>query len=278
MLSSLDWVRLLLGFVGTLAYTMVGITIGKRRISDEAVLGMRAFQAWWFGLAVLTLFAPLMNLLDLLPADANLLTVRIFLLEAVLVLLMLAVGGLVYYLFYVYVGKRWVVWPVAAYAFAELVLLQTIIVQAHPIDYGAHCPGGGFCYEHEFSGTPLASVLSYSLTVPILIGAVAYFALFFRVEERAQKRRVAMVAGALVFWFGSSFLASLIKGRFETTEGSGAEVSLNEWVYWRSVVSPLISLTAALIIYLAYRRHGGEATRTHERRGARPGSSPDAEG
>jgi len=248
----LTWIRLLLGVVGTVVYFLVGVTVGQKRTAKESAPGIRAFQLWWFGLATLTLFAPLMKALDVVTGTTGLLTFRIFLLEMLIILLMLAVGGLLYYLVYVYTGAAWTLWPVALYVLVETAWLVTIIDQAHITGYGPDCPGEAFCYERDLSGTSASTILSLSLVLPILLATIAYFALFFRVDQRVQKVRVAMVAGSLALWFGSSLVASLIQGTFETMDGTVARTTLSQSLYWTSIVSPMIGLAASLVIYWAY--------------------------
>lgn len=252
MVADLSWVRLTLGLAGTVVYCLVGIEIGRRRTSREGIPGMRAFQFWWFGLALLTIFTPLTATLDAFTVG-DLLTLRIFLLHLVILVLMLAIGGLLYYLLYVYVGKPWVIWPVVAYAFLEAAWILTVISQAHIIGYGPGCPSGGYCYERPVAGSTASTLLSLTFSVPILLATLGYFSLYFRVETPVQRRRVAMVAGALFLWFGAGIVASFIYGNFENADGVVERIALNRSPYWTFVVSPLVSLSAALVIYWAYR-------------------------
>lgn len=255
MAPDLTVYRMGLALAATVVYVAVGVVVGRRQVSRESLVANRSFQAWWFGLAVITLFNPLMVFLDGLETQTgkSYFSFRLLLFQFILVGIILAIGCLVYYLLYVYSGRTGVFWPVAAYHLVILAWLMFLIANAHPQDYGPHCPQQSWCYEKEFAGTPAARWIGLSIILPIVLSAVAYFALFFRVEGRAQRYRIAMVGGALLFWFGSSLVAQFIRGNFENANGVVTDITLNQWVYWSQIISPTISVLSALAILLAYR-------------------------
>lgn len=79
------------------------------------------------------------------------------------------------------------------------------------------------------------------LVFPQIIGGLAYFTLYFRVKDPAQKYRIALVAWSIIIWFASAFLASI----------SG----LAQFDWWQ-IVSRLIGLGAALATLMAYQPPG----------------------
>lgn len=252
MATPLEWTRLALGIMGAVVYILVGTAVGGRPTSLDAKLGMRAFQTWWFGLATLTLSGPLFFIMDAAWPDGQAFGFQIFVLNLVIIILVAALAGLLYYLLFVYTGNHAVLWPVLAYALLMTAWLVTLIMQANPIGYGEGCENGGFCYEHKPTGESTSLLLSLSLFVPILLATCAYFLLYFRVTEPLQRRRIAMVAGALLGWFGTSLAASLITIQAANADGVVETMRLNNWPYWR-VISSLVSLAAALVILWAYR-------------------------
>ncbi|MEA3203857.1 MAG: hypothetical protein QOI63_1537, partial [Thermoplasmata archaeon] len=69
------------------------------------------------------------------------------------------------------------------------------------------------------------------------MGAAAAYALLYRkAEDRTQRYRIALVAGSIVVWFGSSALAA------------GANIRGLTW----QVASLLLALAAGFAILLAY--------------------------
>jgi len=250
-LSSLDLVRLVLSLASTGVYAAVGVVVGRRAVSRESLPANRGFQFFWYSLAFLTLFTPLTYLLqDVFSAHF---LAYLYILEFLLIVIVAAIGALTYYLLYVYTGRSWVFWPVAGYHLLLLTWLMGLIASLQPYAYDPTNPAcnGGLCY-HNQSSELSSSALGLSLILPILIATVMYFALIFRVTEPEQRRRIGMVSAALFAWFGSSLLGSIIHGTFQTASGQVQAGPLSQWVYWSYVISPLISLTASIVILLAY--------------------------
>ncbi|MEA3189664.1 MAG: hypothetical protein QOD77_246 [Thermoplasmata archaeon] len=237
-LEGVDWqlLRNLLAIPTAAVYMTVGFVVGRREVSREARPANLAFQAWWHGLAALTLFTPLIWLLDVLGVGGF--ELRLYLVEVLLLALVVAIACLVYYLLYVYTGKAWVMWPVAGYHLLAMAWLSQLITIGQPVAYGSACPDAGFCYQNDIMDSSAAQWIGVILVLPIVLSALAYFALFFRMESRAQKYRIAMVAGALFVWFGSSLVASVL------------DAAAND--AW-TLASNLIGLGAALLILAAYR-------------------------
>lgn len=239
-----------LALLAVVVYTAVGLVLGRRQISPEARPANRAFQAWWFGLAGLSLFNPVMY--TMVRSGVEDLRVYVALFEFLIVAVVGAVGCLVYYLLYVYTGRSWVFWPVAIYHILILTWVLSVITLARPLDYGEGCPNLGFCYEKEFNGTPASRWIGASLVLPILAATVGYFALYFRVEAPVQRYRIAVVSIALLVWFGTSLAGSIFQGDYENLEHVVASVPLSQWRYW-SLVTGTVGLLAAVAILVAYR-------------------------
>jgi hypothetical protein len=72
---------------------------------------------------------------------------------------------------------------------------------------------------------------------PQILATLAYFSLYFRLQDRAQKYRVLLVSISILVWFGSPVLAF------------GLGVSQLPWWMW---VSRLLTLAAVVVIYWAY--------------------------
>ncbi|MHB8633511.1 MAG: hypothetical protein ACYDBQ_06010 [Thermoplasmatota archaeon] len=246
----LDTVSIVISIASALAFVVVGYVVGRPRASREARAGTRAFRLWWYGLGGISVFTPLMSVLDLIPSATHLYGVRIFLLEALLIILVVAVGALLYYLLMVYFGKTWVIWPVATYCLVVLSWLGYVVLVADPVAYGPQCPMQSFCYAASPAGTASGAWLGVAFSIPIILGILGYFALFFQVEQRVQRRRIAMVAASLFVWFAIGLLAPFI---MVNAGAAGQAEPLSQWTVWSRVISPLVSLTAALVILWAYR-------------------------
>jgi hypothetical protein len=91
-------------------------------------------------------------------------------------------------------------------------------------------------YQNQVRG-PLFLIALLLLVFPQILGSLAYFTLYFRVNSATQKYRILIVSWSIIIWFLSAFLASI----------SG--LSQQDW--WQ-VTSRLLGLGAALAIMLAY--------------------------
>ncbi len=217
-------------------YMLVANTVLRRRPQGPGRGAATAFALWWWCLAALSLGA----LVDFGIRHtvgwslAGLLGYT----QLVLLDITIALAALMYYLIYLYTGRPGAWKPIAvAYAIYFGAILY-YIAAADPVGVEASALGSQLEYANDLSGTTFARMLGLLLILPIMIAAVAYFSLFFKAPERSQRFRIAMVAGALFVWFGSS----LIVGQF---------TDYGETHSWR-LISPLIALTASWIIFVAF--------------------------
>lgn len=261
--TGLDLVRAVIAVASVIVFCLVGLAVGRRKVSPEGRLANGMFQIWWYGLGSLTLITPLGLILKLLRLDTF--DVYLFLIQALLLLLFVAVAGLVYYLVYLYTGQRWWLAPIMIFYGLMQAWLGWIFVKMHPYGYGIPPPGTAcpntstttpaFLDAH---GNPVCGdqtiglVFSGALLIPVILAAVFYFLLLFRTPEPISRYRIAVVSSAIGLWFTSSLVASI--------------AGLNRYDLW-SIVSALISLSAAVAVLMAYRppswvrsRLGAEAT------------------
>jgi hypothetical protein len=84
---------------------------------------------------------------------------------------------------------------------------------------------------------PLFVIVVLLLLLPQMIGAFAYFTLYFRMPEVTQKYRILLVSWSIIIWFLSPLLA-LVGGLAEQD--------------WWQLASRFIGLAAALTILIAY--------------------------
>ncbi len=216
-------------------YILVGRIVLKRRPQGPGRLAANSFAAWWFALA----FLQGGSLIDWGVSHTLGWSLPMFLayLQGILLSIVVALAALMYYLVYLYTGKRGAWVPIAAGYTLYFVAILYFIAASQPagLEYGPF--GTDVVYDNDLSDSTFAQVLGLLLIVPIIVAALAYFSLFFKAPGRTQRFRIAVVANALVIWFGSS----LVVGQTEFAEATA----------WR-IVAPLIALAASLAIYLAF--------------------------
>lgn len=252
-----------LAAASTVVYAAVGRQVGRRPASPDAQLAKRMFQAWWYGLAGLSIFTPLVAVLALVGWDTF--NVMLLLIQALLILVFAAIAGLVYYLLYLYTGKRWVMGAVVAYFLVMLIWLEYILLAAQIAGWGVPPDGGAKTFldadGQRIQTDPLQGlVFGLLVAVPPLLSTVAYFMLYFRLKGAEQRYRIAVVSAALVVWFGSS-LVGTVTGLSQDPATQAA---------WR-VANMAVALCASAAVYLAYRPPAWIARRFREGPGAEPG-------
>jgi hypothetical protein len=241
----------LLAFLNAGIYLYVGrVLSGRKAASPDARLAWGLFVLWWYALAVTTFCGGLLSLLGafgitLLPLFT---TINIVNLLATCV----ALYGLMFYLLYLFTGRR-LLWPLAGFYFAYFILLVYYVQARVPTGVLVERWRATLAYQNP-PGTLFVFALLL-LVFPQIIGSLAYFTLFYRVEAPTQKYRILLVSWSIIIWFLSAFLASI----------SG----LADQDWWQ-IASRLLGLGAALAILFSYlppawiRRRFGIASMTEE--------------
>lgn len=222
----------------------VGRTVRERDVSPDARLAARMFAVWWMSIGIGIGVIALRDLAVALTAPPGPVVTSLAIAARYVYLLALcvAVWALLYYLVYLFSGRKGTLWPLAAVygsIFAAIAYFTTILEPAgvRVESWVVHVE---YARAQELARTGAAArrMFVFALLLPQILAALAYFSLIFRVRTRAQKFRVAVVSWSLVIWLGSSLLA--------VTTSLGAEA-------WWEAGSRLIGLAAAAAVLSAYR-------------------------
>jgi hypothetical protein len=231
---------LIIGAIFSLAsagiYFYVGHSLSRRHVaSQDARLAWNLFVVWWYALAGTTLAGAVLSLLGALSITD--LPLFLTFTQLNLLAICIALHGLIYYLLYLFTGSRKVLAPLTIFYIAYYILLTYYINSREPVSVLVGKWNTTLAYQQSLTG-PFFAVILILLVVPQIIGAAAYFTLYFRVKEATQKYRVAVVSWSIIIWFLSAFIASI----------SG----LSQYDWWQ-ITSRLIGLSATLAILMAYR-------------------------
>lgn len=213
----------------------IAARLGKRKLANKTdQLAWLAFRVWWWGLGVTTLISLLNVVLPVLGVSS--LAVYVSLAQLNILVICVALWGLLFYLVYLFTGKRNLAWPIAIFYLLVFILLVAYVVWLQPVGLAFGEGRATVEYEKELSPAYALALISVIL-LPQLVAGLAYFTFYFRVRERAQKYRVLLVSISIFVWFGSPLLATMLK--------------LNDLSWW-PLASRLITLLAALAIFWAY--------------------------
>lgn len=216
-------------------YYYVGRVLSRRRPAvKDARLAWILFVVWWYGLAATTMSGAILSLLGALGIIGLPLFTTFTLIN--LLATCVALYGLMFYLLYLFTGVRRLLGPLTVFYIAYYILLVYYILASSPAGITVDRWRATLEYQNPMRG-PLFIFVLLLLVLPQIIGSLAYFSLYFRVQAVTQKYRILLVSWSIIIWFMSSFLASI----------SG--FSQRDW--WQ-IISRLVGLTAALAIILAY--------------------------
>lgn len=233
-------------FAAAGVYFIVGARLGARKVSAESQLAATMFATWWFGLALVTATGGLQSIAGAL----GLVDLPVYLTLTLVNLLVLCVAllGLVYYLVYLFTGKRKALYPLAAFYLFYFALLLYFVLQSQPTGVDVKRWNVTLHYANQVTSGPLFVAVVAGLLLPQILGALAYFTLYFRVQERALRFRILVVSWSIILWFGSV--------------GVAAATGLSQDDAWQ-IVSRAIGLGAALAILIAYNPPGFLKRRFH---------------
>lgn len=222
-------------FAAAILYGYVGARLWGRKVSADARLAQSLFSFWWFALGAASLAQAVM----ILMYTTDTLTIAIYqaFQHVLLIAIMAGLGGLVYYLLYLYTGRRMLWLPVMVYyAILYLVLIALLASYGAPQDIVDN--GWRLSTEPQPEPNRPLEVAFFVLFVgPQLAAAIAYALLYRRATDNTQRYRIALVSGTIIVWFGSSFLTTI------------AQASRNPGVQAFSI---LLGLAAGAAILLAY--------------------------
>ena len=232
-------VRLDLALSAALAATAASafFVVAHRRQAREVPPDLRhvtrLFAAWWAGVGLYALLVG--GLLNLLAAF-GLLHLPFFTAvhHVAFPLLLASLACLTYYFVFLLTGSRAALaWIAGAYVLAYGVVL--FLMAGRRVAGVATAPWSArLVYDPPLEGLPLLAVLAIVL-VPQVLGAAVYLLSAFRLPDAGPRYRAVLVAGGIVAWFLSTFLADVL-GDHEA----------------RFLVRPVLGLAAALCVLLAY--------------------------
>lgn len=194
-----------LGLGAGAVFLHVGLRHARRPGTGAARRATLLFGLWWGGLALYTWAAALQSG----AASLGFTPLPLFVAARYVTLgvIVAAIFGLNAYLAYLFTGRERLGLLGAAHAVFYMVAVHNITA-SHPLGVTVDAWRTDLAYAAPLQG-PVFVAIVLLLTLPPVLGALAYFTLYFRLEDRAQRFRVAVVSWGILGWFGSSVLARL---------------------------------------------------------------------
>jgi hypothetical protein len=215
-------------------YAYVGWRLGQRKVSEDAKLAVGQFSVWWLALAGTTLLGGVQSVLAVLgKADLDLFVTITYLNIGIICF---ALRGLLFYLGYLFTGRRRILAGLTVFYGLSYVLLLWYLVSAHPTGVDVRRWSTTLTYEEPLAG-PLFGAVVALLLIPQMVGAALYLTLYRKAQTSTQRYRILLVSLSILVWFGSTLAAA-----------SGNLSQSDSW----QLASRFIGLGAAVAILLAY--------------------------
>lgn len=191
------------------AFVAVGARFRARAVAPGMDQARNAFIVWWWGFA---LYLGLQGLADL-AAVAGLASLPLVAAQRLATgpIVAAAAWGLAYHILFLWSGRAWLATPLAFYygatgaAYSLWLLLhgpQAVVVTPWAAD---------LVYTRPIEGLVWDLVLA-SVGLPLVVGSLAYLALWRKVPDRAQRYRIGLVGASILLWVVSGYTAQVLGG------------------------------------------------------------------
>ncbi len=220
-------------------YGAVAYAAGRRSVGAHAEKAHQAFITWWATLALVSVARVAALVVGRLGGwtFAAYTTYT----QMVLLAIVLALMALMYYFVFLFTGKPWATNAVVVFYIGFAAFIFHWFNLSDPVGL-TEGPGGGVQleYANDLADAAITQWLGILLLLPLVLGALAYSTLYFRVDDRTQRFRIVTVGGSIFLWLLTSLGASL--GGVDANEQSW-------WLY----TSRAIAIFATLANYMAFK-------------------------
>lgn len=198
---ALEGVRL----ASCLAFLVVAAVLLRKEVSPEARHAQEAFAVWWAGLALVGVLS-IPTGLGVPVASAGLAATR-FYLYLLFGLLFLSFAGITVYLGYLYSGRH--LWKQATGFSLFMLGFLVYLVEAHQPSVATVDGTATLVYAVP---QPDWAIVAFGLLLvaPMLGGALAYCALFFRVPDEHVRLRIVLVGFGILLWFAHGLTTTVL--------------------------------------------------------------------
>lgn len=223
------------GALNGIVYLYVGRRLAGRQVSDYAGLAQGLFVLWWAALGASSLLGAVQILLYVSGWLPGWLHDTVGSLS--LLLIVIGLWGLLYYLVFLYTGRRGAWAPLAAF---YLLFYAAIEGLTQFYDRPTTLSDNGWnIVERPVVELPDVTLWLFLLFLvgPQIGAAFAYLRLYGKAQDATQRYRIGMVSGSIIVWFGSALVAGL--------------ADIGAAAAWQ-ITSRFLALAAALAILAAY--------------------------
>ncbi len=234
------WIGVAFSLIVSLVYFFIANTLKVRQFSPldiDSKWAWNQFLIFWWSMGIVSLMPALQNVLGIF--DVQRLSIYASLLQLILVVISVALWALQNYVFFIYFGTR---------KFIALSTLYYSFVYGFLLYFFAEHPVTRLKIERwnvllDYGVEPSSQVimwLSIILILPLVLSALGYFSLYFRVKDATSKYRIFLVSWSLIIWLASGLVVRLVNPQFADSD---------EW----QMLNRVIAVASSVLIFFAYR-------------------------
>lgn len=233
----ITWISLGFDILFAGLYYGMARAVSQRKVSGNAEWALMGFAAWWAAVALNSGLSAVGKVTQMTIGWSP--EAYFGFIAITFLIIVYGLMGLQYYLTFLVSGWKSSWKPIMAYYLLFLGYTVYLVALSDPTNVYLDHETGNLAADYmvDLEGTPEVAIFSLGLIVPVLIGSALYASFFFRVEDRSQKFRIAMVSIGFFVWFGVGLAGSI-----------GAQTGL----LW-AMFSKLIALIAIWMNYQAFR-------------------------
>lgn len=213
-------------------YLWVGRLV-LREYPDAPGRTREAFATFWYGVGLVNGLQAALELVAVFRDPGLPLAFAVW--NTRIAVALASFAGLVYYLLYVYTGRRRLFWSTLLFYVATFLAMQVWLMQSVPTATDV----SHWRVDLEFERTeksPLYTLVVLMFFVPPLVASVAYAMVVRMAQTPLQRHRVRLMSGSLGVYFLGLTLGYLNSG----------------WHWW-GLIENLLGIGAALVAMLALR-------------------------
>lgn len=179
-------------------FLAAGLNMRRRSVSNDAETAVQLFSVWWLGLAIFAVAGASTDLT--LALGINPFEVLLSFHYARIIALCIGLWGLMYYIAYVFTGRRTLLVPLAifyALYYAVIVFFLTAglptAIEAEPWP------------QVELAAPVLdAAAATLLLLIPPIVAAATYLGLYLKTDDVSQRARILLVCVGTLVWFAGT--------------------------------------------------------------------------
>ena len=188
----------LVGSVASGFFLSIALRLTRQKVSPESQTAVTLFGLWWFSLSVYAVVGATTDLLAAVGVETFAVAIAFHYMQ--MIALCIGLWGLVYYVAFLFTGKRGLLLPLAIFYSLYYAVLLFIVTLGRPSNVVIETWRSGVEYAQPFLEAWSTALL---LVLPAVVAVGTYLLLYFQSESRLARYRITLVSASALAWSAS---------------------------------------------------------------------------